>query len=81
MDRGAWWATVHGVTKRASEGLATEHTYWLKACELALGKNTQCSPLGKHAQGAGDRDLLNDAQVLFFQFHSLYIIITEVWQV
>ena len=50
MDRGAWWATVNGVTKRASEDLATEHTYWLKACELVLDKNTQCSPLGKHAQ-------------------------------
>ena len=72
MDRGAWWTTVHGVAKRASEDLATEHIHWLKACELVLDKNTQCLPLGKHAQGTGGRDLLNDTQVLFFQFHSLY---------
>ena len=25
MDRGAWWATVHGVTKEVDTTLATEH--------------------------------------------------------
>ena len=64
MDRGAWWTAVHRVAKRASEDLATKHTHWLKGCELVLDKNTQCLPLGKHAQGAEGTDLLNDAQVL-----------------
>ena len=30
MDRGAWWATVHGVTKRVAYDLATkQQTQWL----------------------------------------------------
>ena len=27
MDIGAWWATVHGIT-RVRHDLATEHTHW-----------------------------------------------------
>lgn len=45
---------------------------------LGPWSNTQFSPLGKQARGwgAGDRDLLIGPQVLCFQFHTLYIMIT-----
>ena len=32
MDRGAWWAAVHGVTKRVRHGWATEHTHAWHEC-------------------------------------------------
>ena len=31
MDRGAWWATVHGVTKVGHDG-ATEHAHTHRKC-------------------------------------------------
>ena len=31
MDRGAWWATVHEVTKRVEQDLATKQQLSLKA--------------------------------------------------
>ena len=27
VDRGAWWATVHGVSKESDTTEATQHTY------------------------------------------------------
>ena len=32
MDRGAWWAAVHGVTKRVRHGWSTEHTHAWHEC-------------------------------------------------
>ena len=41
MDRGAWWAGVHGVTKSDM----TEHACTMKHC-----KSTVCAKLLNHVQ-------------------------------
>ena len=32
MDRGDWWATVHGVAKLAMNTVAKQDLYWLCVC-------------------------------------------------
>ena len=34
MNRGSWWATVHGVTKRVGHNLATKQQQGLKLLDL-----------------------------------------------
>ena len=60
MDRGAWWATVHGVAKNQTR-LSDFHTSHVKKChETSLSKSLQCLFLisdRKEAKWAGKHSL------------------------
>ena len=34
MDRGAWWARVHGVARKSDTAVATEHAHLTASCIL-----------------------------------------------
>ena len=43
MDRGDWWATVHGVAKLAMNTLAKQDLYWLCVCRgMIAGSEGGC---------------------------------------
>ena len=56
MDSGAWWATVHGVTKSWTS-LSHEHSKLLTGSENLIFLCSQCPrfPCMKYGEGAGSR--------------------------
>ncbi|CAI9167139.1 unnamed protein product [Rangifer tarandus platyrhynchus] len=52
MDRGAWWATVHGVTKELDRTEATEHTHMI----IRLGDKGKKSTKFKRRSLCGEWD-------------------------
>ena len=38
MDRGAWWATVHGITKRVGQDLATKQQQQMMIIQPQKGR-------------------------------------------
>ena len=64
MDRGAWWATVHGVAKRVGQDLATERqqTVLLLLLLNARDQILTC-PLARTDLGEGSRPLLKGFKI------------------
>ena len=64
MDRGAWWATVHGVAKRVGQDLATERqqTVLLLLLLNARDQILTCPP-ARTDLGEGSRPLLKGFEI------------------
>ena len=56
MDRGAWWATVHGVTK--SQTRLSDFTFTFHFHALEKGMATHSIDLAWRIPGTGEPDVL-----------------------
>ena len=70
MDRGAWWATVHGAVKSWTQLSVNTHTQLVEQSHAACGEIPPCASLGSPVFQKSEGLSVFSSSILFLRNHS-----------